>query len=271
MLGFRFLSATLALICAAAVAACGTASGSKTTITVAGSTALQPLVEAAAAEYMAAHPGVQVEVDGGGSGKGVFEVTNHTVDIGDSDVPAKAPELDDHQVATVAFALVHGPNVGVESLTKAQIAGIFSHAYTNWKQVGGHDQAILVVNRPLGSGTRQSFTTLIMDGKEPAQVGAVVDSSEALAKGVKNQAGAIGYVAASYAAKFTAPIIAIAGARPTIADIRNGTYRFWTYEHMYTSSQSSPESQDFIKYVQSDDGAIDRLGFIAIKDVAKAP
>jgi phosphate transport system substrate-binding protein len=179
--------------------------------------------------------------------------------------------LIDHQVATVAFAIVHGPNAGVESLTKAQIAGIFSNKYKNWKEVGGHDQPILVVNRPLGSGTRKVFTMQIMDGKEPSQIGAVVDSSEELAKSVKNQPGAIAYVGVSYASKYNVPTIAIGGVTPTVANMRSGKYTFWTYEHMYTSSQSASESEAFIKFVQSDDVAIEQLGFIAIKDVAKLP
>ncbi|HTX59867.1 MAG TPA: phosphate ABC transporter substrate-binding protein [Verrucomicrobiae bacterium] len=267
----RILSLLSAASLLLAVFACsgGAASGSKATITADGSTALQPLVSAAAQDYMAKYPNVDIAVKGGGSAVGLTDAMNHAVDIGDSDVAGTDTDLVDHEVAIVAFTVVHGPNVGVESLTKAQIAGIFGGTIKNWKQVGGADQAVLLVNRPLGSGTRRVFTTYIMSGKDPAQIGATIDSSEDVARQVKNRPGAISYVGLSYAQKFNVPTIAIDGVAPTIANMRDGKYGFWSYEHMYTSKESAPQAEAFINYVRSDDGAIDQLGFIPIEDFAK--
>jgi phosphate transport system substrate-binding protein len=254
-----------------AFVACSSSASSQTaaTIKVDGSTALQPLVAQAAADYMAKNPGVTIDVAGGGSAKGIFDASNHTVDIGDSDVPASSMDLSDHEVAVAAFAVVTGPNTGVTSLTKAQIASIFSGAVKNWKALGGHDQPVFVVNRALGSGTRRVFTTYMMAGKEPAQIGTSIDTSEEVAKAVKNQAGAISYVSLSFAQKYTMPTVAIAGIAPSIAHIRSGQYGFWSYEHMYTGKQSSPATEAFIASVKDDNAAIDQLGFVALKDLAK--
>jgi phosphate transport system substrate-binding protein len=265
IVAFTCSAATLAL------SACSGSSGgpSQTTVTVDGSTALQPLVTQAAIDYMAKHPDVKIDIKGGGSAKGIFDASAHSVDIGDSDVDAAVPDLTDHQVAVAAFAIVSGPNTGVKSLSTSQISEIFTGKVTNWSQVGGRDQKIAVFNRPLGSGTRKVFSTVFLGGREPDNKGEILQTSEAVAQKVKNTPGSISYVALSYATKFNVPPVDVAGVTPSVANIHAKKYPFWSYEHMYTTSKSSPAAGAFIDYVRSDDGAIDSLGFIAIKDVAR--
>jgi len=255
---------------AVTIAGCGGGGGSSSqaTVTVDGSTALQPLVTQAATDYMAKHPDVKIDIKGGGSAKGIFDVSSHSVDIGDSDVDAAVPDLMDHQVAVNAFAVIAGPNTGVKSLTKAQIADVFAGKVTNWSQVGGHDQKVTIINRPLGSGTRKVFSNYFLAGREPDNKGQVVESSEQVAQKVKNTPGAISYVGMSYATKFNVQSVAVDGATPSVANIHAKKYGFWSYEHMYTTSKSNPAAEAFIDYVRTDDAVIDQLGFIAIKDVA---
>lgn len=105
-------------------------------ILASGSTALQPLVEMAAEGFMDANAGVDIQVQGGGSGTGLTQVAEKQVDIGNSDVFAeeklkdadaeKAKSLVDHQVAVVAIAAVSNPKAGVDSLTKQQLVDIFT-------------------------------------------------------------------------------------------------------------------------------------------------
>lgn len=266
------IGAFLAAAILASAAGCSSSSSSNApaTIKIDGSTALQPLVEQAAADYSAKHPEVKIVVNGGGSAKGIFDASNHSVDIGNSDVDAALPALVDHAVAVNAFAVVVGPNTGVQTLSKAQIAKIFDKAVTNWKQLGGHDQVIVLINRPLGSGTRKVFSTYFLGGREPDTGAMTLESSTQVAQKVKNTPGAVSYVALSYANRFNVPVVSVNGVAPTVDNIRNRSYAFWAYEHMYTTAKSSPAADAFIDYLRSDDGVIDRLGFIAIKDVAKA-
>ena len=136
-------------------------------ITAAGSSALKPLVDDAADLFNEKYPDVNITIDAGGSGEGLKQVSEGTVNIGNSDVEAaekldaaKAAELVDHKVCVVTMAPIVNKDVtagGVKNLTKAQLTDIFTGKITNWKEVGGVDEAIVLITRPESSGTRATF------------------------------------------------------------------------------------------------------------------
>ncbi|GMN98070.1 phosphate ABC transporter substrate-binding protein PstS family protein [Parageobacillus thermoglucosidasius] len=250
------------------------------TITLAGSTALQPLAEEAANEFMGKYPDVSITVQGGGSGTGVNQVAAGAVQIGNSDVPSaekledksKAGELIDHKVAGIAFALVVNKDVNVDSLTLQQIQDIFTGKITNWKDVGGKDEKINVINRPASSGTRATFEKTVMKGvKINEAIGTVQDSNGAVEQAINSTPGSISYVAMSYliGEKKDLKMLKIDGVEPTIENIKTEKYPFWSYEYMVTKGEPKDAVRGFIEYVKSEEFAskVKEMGYIPISEL----
>ena len=229
------------------------------TITAAGSSALKPLADDAADSFLNDHPDVSITIDAGGSGEGLKQVSEGTVDIGNSDVAAEdkldetaAKELVDHQVCVVTMAPIVNKDVaeaGVKSLTKEQLISIFTGKTTNWKDVGGPDEDIVLVTRPESSGTRATFQKYALDGNEEASNTSMeTDDSGVLLTNVKSTNGAIGYVALSYL---------------TLENTYSGKYPVWTFEHMYTKGEPNEVTKAFLDYITGDEyGAqMEKLGY----------
>ncbi len=239
-----------------------------TTITIAGSTALLPLVKDAANAYQQAHPDVKISVTGGGSGSGVAQVAGRAVQIGDSDVTAPAhPELHDNRVAVVGFAVVVHPGVGVKSLSKKQLQDVFSGKAANWKELGGADQKIVVINRPRSSGTRAVFLKTVMGGVPINESSLTEDATGTVVKAVQQTPGAISYAAFSGTRGAGVTELAIDGVEPTDDNIIHGKYAIWSYEHMFTLGPPTGEISRFIAFVQSNSELVRKDGFILIRDM----
>lgn len=254
-------------------------------ITASGSTALQPLVDAAQKSFTEKNPNASVSVQGGGSGTGLTQVSQGAVQIGDSDIFAnekltsdKAAELKDHEVCAIGFVVVTTNDTGVTNLTKAQIQDIFTGKITNWKDVGGKDLPIKVVHRPNGSGTRVTFTNTVMNGtKENDSLGITQDSSGAVVSSMKQTPGSISYLALSYMTsdvKQSIHAVKLDGVEATTANIvtskdpKNSKYTFWSYEHMYTKGEATGVSKALINYIMSSEfsSQVVKEGYIPISN-----
>lgn len=245
------------------------------TITAAGSSALKPLVDEASQKFIEKNPNVSITVDAGGSGEGLKQVSEGTVTIGNSDVSAEekldadqAKEFVDHQVCVVTMAPIVNKDVteaGVKDLSTDQLIGIFTGQITNWKDVGGPDEDIVLVTRPSSSGTRATFEKYALNGNAEAENKSMeTDDSGVLLKNVSDTKGAIGYVALSYLVdNKDVDAVSIDGVAPTLENTYNGTYKVWTMEHMYTKGKGSKADKAFIKYIMSDDFAktCEKLGY----------
>lgn len=237
-----------------------------------GSSALQPLVDQASKMFMEKNSGVTIQVQGGGSGTGLTQVSEGQADIGNSDVFAeekldadKAAELVDHQVAVVAMAAVVHPEVKVDNFTKQQLVDIFTGKITNWKDLGGDDQAIVIVNRPASSGTRATFEKYALGQKSEDLQGSIQeDSSGTVKKIVGETPGAIGYLALSYLDD-SIKTVSYEGVAATEENVVNGTYPVWAYGHMYTKGEPNEVAKAFLDYMLSpevQEGPIVELGYI---------
>jgi phosphate transport system substrate-binding protein len=237
-------------------------------ITAAGSTALQPLVQAAATNYGKACPGATVTVNGGGSGTGLSQVAQGAIQIGDSDVtaqsklatPLPADSLVDHIVARQGWIVVTNKDVtGVTNLTTQQNVDIWTGKDTNWNQVGGPDLPIVLIFRPASSGTRSTFKKLVLNNAVEATGGQTLteDSNGAVTTAVTTTDGAVSVIGFAYyndpANKPLLNGLQLDGVDATVANMASSTYKLAADGHMYTNGQPSGLTAAFLAYMLGPD------------------
>jgi phosphate transport system substrate-binding protein len=246
-------------------------------ITINGSTALLPLSLQAAKEFKKLNPGVSVAASGKGSVTGPQAVKKGIAEIGacDWDASIDVPGFKAftgqvaNKVAVIPFAAVVNKNVTVTNLTTAQLQGIFTGKITNWKDVGGADADIVVINRSFGSGTRVNFIMKALGGTDTVKKSSnykEVGSSGDMKTNVATTPNSIGYLDLVYVnSDFKA--ITINGVAATPENVINGTYKVWAYGYYMTKGQPTGATKAFIEYVQSksfQQGSLKKMKFIPI-------
>jgi phosphate transport system substrate-binding protein len=246
-------------------------------ITLNGSTALLPLSLQAAKEFKKLNPGVSIAASGKGSVTGPQSVKKGIAQIGacdwdaSMDVPGfKAFEGQvANKVAVIPFAAIVNKNVTVSNLTTAQLQGIFTGKITNWKDVGGADADIVVINRSFGSGTRVNFIAKALDGTNTVDRATnykLVGSSGDMKNGVATTPNSIGYLDLA----FVIPdfkTISINGIAPTIDNVISGKYKVWAYGYYMTKGPATGVTKAFIDFVQSKDfqqGSLKKMKYIPV-------
>lgn len=241
-------------------------------VTVVGSSAMQLLAEQAGNDYRLSHSSSNIVVQGGGSGTGLSQVQAGAVEIGTSDVYAdtqkgiNAKKLKDHLIAVVGIVPIVNKDVGIKNLTTKQLREIFTGKITNWKEVGGKDETITVVNRSKGSGTRTTFEDLILRGQK-AMKAQEQDSNGTVKKIVNSTPGTISYLSFPYANDKNIQKLHLNGVAPTNKNITTNAWPLWSYEHMYTKKKVNKTTASFIKYMLGNtvqDKLIPKIGYLSI-------
>jgi phosphate transport system substrate-binding protein len=217
-------------------------------ITFAGSTTVQPLADKLGAAFQAINPGVTLDIAAGGSVVGIEAVHNGTVDIGMASrnlKPEEAEGINQYQIAVDVIAVVVNGANPVEDLTLE---------ITNWQEVGGTDQTIVVVIREKTSGTRGAFDEIALEKQEPAapNMETAMTAGDAAAA-VAGEPAAIGYVGFGNLESGLKQV-AIDGVLPSEEAARDGTYRLIRPLLLMTGPLTQPLGHTFVDFATSAEG-----------------
>ena len=241
------------------------------TVSMAGSTSMEKLANALAESFMAAYPGVTVTAEFTGSGAGIEAVTAGSVDIGNASRnltdDEKAAGIMENIVAIDGIAVVADTANEVAGLTADQLASIYKGEITNWSEVGGADQPIVVVGREAGSGTRSAFEELL-EIEDQCAYANELDSTGAVMAKVASTPGAIGYVSLDVLDD-TVKTLAIDEVEPTVENIKGGSYALSRPFVMATNGEISEQSeavQAIFTYLASEEGKalVESVGLITV-------
>jgi phosphate transport system substrate-binding protein len=156
-------------------------------------------------------------------------------------------------------------NESVESLSVDQLNSIFRGQTKDWSEVGGKHQAITVINRSKGSGTRVAFGQAVL-GSDDFAPGPEQESSALVLTSLEQTTGAISYLALAYG-RASVKVFAVNGVAATNENVVNGHYPIWSYEHLYTLGPARGTKKLFIDYLLSrpiQTELVERNGFASI-------
>ncbi len=231
-------------------------------ITVTGSTTVLPIAEKAREAFEDEYPSARIMVSGGGSSVGIKAVGEGTADIGMAsrdlkpEEAASYPGIVRHEIARDAILLVVNPENSVDRLTPGQVRGIYNGTYTNWNQVGGPDQPIVVVGRDSASGTREFFSEFIMDKEDFIRTQEEFNSNGGIQQKVSRTPGAIGYVGLGYTEGVKALALDVDGTavEPTLQNITDGTYPINRPLFMLTNGEPDGLARQYLEFIMSAEG-----------------
>jgi len=245
-------------------------------IVMEGSTTVLPIAQTAAEVYMQKNPSADISVRGGGSGVGIASIIDGNCDIANSSRPIKESELDKavtngkdikaHVVAMDGIAVIVNSGNPVNALTKAQVKDIYTGKISNWNQLGGNNEKVVVISRDTSSGTFEAFGELALN-KEKVRPDAIMQASnQAIATTVVRTPGAIGYVGLGF---LSADIKAVSvdGIAPSRETVLSGKFPYSRPLFMYTNGEPKGLAKEVIDFIKSPEGQrlVEKDGFVGLK------
>lgn len=274
----KALGVLLTLVLCLGLTGCGGSDDSSTdtsngdvsgNVSLNGSTSMEPFVNGLSEAIREVYPNLVLEPQFTGSGAGIEAVTNGTADIGNSSRSLtdeeKAGGLEENIVAIDGIAVIVHPDNDVEDLTTDQLKKIYTGEITNWSEVGGADEAIVVVGREAGSGTRGAFEE-ILGVEDACKYAQELNETGAVVAKVGETEGAIGYVSLDNV-KDSVKALKLDGVEASEETIKDGSYSLQRPFVMATKgkiSEQSKEVQAVFDFINSEAGqkVIEQVGLI---------
>lgn len=236
------------------------ATAAKTKIVITGSSTVAPLVSEIGKRFETKHAGTRIDVQTGGSSRGIADARTGVVDIGMVSRELK-PEEKDLTPFTIALdgisVIVHKTNP-IAALSDAQIVDIYTGKITNWKSVGGKDAPITVVNKAEGRSTLELFIGYFKIKASDVKARVIIGDNQQGIKTVSGNPNSIGYVSigsAEYDAKEGVPIklLPMGGVEASTDNVRAGKFPLSRPLNLVVKGKPEGIVKDFLAFAQSKD------------------
>jgi phosphate transport system substrate-binding protein len=247
---------------------CGQKDLSGQTMTIAGSTSVQPFAEKLAEVYMQHYPGLLINVQGGGSSAGIMAVQQRAADIGASsrELNASEKKLYETVIAWDGIAIIVNPACKLDDLSLTDLRQIFEGKMVNWSALNQTPHGIHVITREEGSGTRTAFEELVMKKSDISDNALVQDSNGAVREIVANDPYAIGYISCGLI-NSQVKALAIDGVSPTSTNIKKTVYKLTRRFLFVTLREPEGKVKEFDNFVLSQKGQmiLEKEGLIGVQ------
>lgn len=224
-----------------------------------GSSTVAPLVAEIARRYESLHPEVRIDVQSGGSSRGVNDARSGVADIGMVSRALKPEEADLHAdtIALDGIGIILNTANPVAELGAEQIVAIYTGRITDWKAVGGPDAPIVVVNKAEGRSTLELFLQHFRLRTSDIRPQVVIGDNQQGIKTVAGNPDAIGYVSigsAEYEAGHGVAIklLPLDGVAASVANVRNRSFPLSRPLNLVTLPDASALARDFIAFARSE-------------------
>ena len=245
-------------------------------LVIQGSTTVLPIAQKCAEVFLQKNPEADIAVRGGGSGTGIAALIDGICGIADSSRPIKDKELNKaidrkidptaHVVAMDGIAVIVHPSNQVNGISLSQIKDIYTGKISNWSQLGGSYQKIVVISRDVASGTYECFSKLALKKQRVRPDALLQASNMAVASTIKRTKGAIGYVGLGYLGSGVKALV-VEDIEPSSETVLKNTYPISRPLFMYTDGKPKGIIKEFIKFVLSMEGQaiVKEQGFVPLK------
>ena len=225
---------------------------------MAGSTSMQSLMEELAAAYESRYDYVTIDINGRGSMLGLEALRDGIVDVAlvSRELPSEEEEsLRTTVIAYDAIAILVNDGNAVNSLSSQQLRDIFGGDKLLWSEVGGEEMDIQILSREDGSGTREAFEEMVMEGRRVTLTAIVVPGNHAVGQYVAEDPLAMGYSSAVDIPSGARPL-RIDGVGPDLQAVTQGDYPLIRPFVLVTKQRNSDEVQAFVNFVLSPAGQV---------------
>jgi phosphate transport system substrate-binding protein len=244
-------------------------------LTITGSSTVAPLVSEIAKRYEAQHPGVRIDVQTGGSSRGIADARSRLADIGMVSrtlKPDEAKELHSFAIARDGISIIVNADNPVKAIDDKKVVEIYEGKIENWKEVGGKDAPITVVNKAEGRSTLELFLSYFQLENSEIKADVVIGDNQQGIKTVAGNPNAIGYVsigAAEYDIQHGVPLklLPIGGVEATTQTVRDESFPLSRPLNLVTKTSPSGLTQEFIQFAQSEKvyDLVKEQNFVAIE------